>query len=169
MVRPDSQVFVPSQGLQIFEQQLVLEYTAGKNDGFGSMFSANVPDRVKQSLRNTALEGTSDLRGISSAHAIVENRTQQGAEIELIGLEREGIRVVIRSGTRQLFKPNRGLAFKADGTGEPEKGCCRIEQAADGRGFESTHTLTNQFQRASVAAGEGKRRGFEVRKIVDLR
>src|ERR1700693_3422347 len=76
MVRPYLQRFILQQRLQIFQQQLVLEDTAGENDSIQAMTATDYVQGIPQPLSNPPMKETCTLSAVVAASPVLRHGLQ---------------------------------------------------------------------------------------------
>src|ERR1700722_1571898 len=84
VVCPDLKLLARKQRLQVFQQQVVLEDSAGEHDGINSMLFAQHPYRREQSLRNSPLKCAGSLGYRASPNTIADDAVKQRLKVELM-------------------------------------------------------------------------------------
>src|SRR5262245_28396703 len=104
-IRPDFVRLRLKKSLQILQEHDILKHASGKNDRVDLPSPCKYPHGLSQALRNSQLERTSDLVGITPAQAIMNQQAEQRTKVQFITSKWERISLCGARRPREIFQP----------------------------------------------------------------
>src|SRR6185437_15129260 len=107
----------------MLQQQFVLKHASRENCRVEIIFSAKSCYGVRNTKGDAALKCQRGVLGRAPRMTITHQALQQRAEIQFLAIKGKRIRIICRSGARQLFEPYGRLSFEACASCKAEKRC----------------------------------------------
>jgi hypothetical protein len=168
VVCPYLKLFLLKKRLNVAQQQLVLEDPSREDDRANPMLLTNSSGGGVQPLGDSSLKCAGDLACRTTAHSVVDDTREQGAEVEFAADVWKWIRIQSWCAFSQLLQPNCSLPFKASLSDKAEQGCNCVKESSHGGGGKCANSRAYQLDCISIAQAKVERRGSHIWQSVNL-